>query len=124
MEKVKFKVGDKVYADNWCHGEIVKIDGEIALIAVDTGIGGACMPFHLSGLSKRATPKIPIQNCPFCGGRGRKFGLKTVDIIHKASFQASVGCEKCNGVMYGFGLTPEDAWNDAINNWNKRKNAI
>ena len=120
MEKNKFKVGDKVYASDWCFGEIVKIDGEIAIVEFDTGNGGGCMPFHLSELRKRATPKIQIQNCPFCGGRGQKFGLKAVDIIHKASFQASVGCEKCNGVMYGFGLTPEEAWKNAINNWNNR----
>ena len=61
-----------------------------------------------------------LKNCPFCNGMARKFSLRTVNYTHKATYAAEVGCDKCNALMIGTGLTPEEAWKDAYQSWNKR----
>lgn len=49
--KEVFKVGDWVYASDWCYGQIVEIDGDnLAYVEFDTGTGGGCMSFELSEL--------------------------------------------------------------------------
>lgn len=60
------------------------------------------------------------KDCPFCGGRAVKFRCRTINYTHKATFAADFGCENCNALMIGTGFTPEEAWIDAITNWNKR----
>ena len=46
----KFKIGDKVYADDWCYGKIVEIKGDIAYVKFETERGGGCLNFELSEL--------------------------------------------------------------------------
>ena len=45
-----FKVGDKVYASDWCYGEIVAIKGDTADVEFTTESGGGCLAFELSDL--------------------------------------------------------------------------
>lgn len=72
-----FKVGDKVYASDWCEGIIVDIDGEFAYVEFSMGNGGGCLPFGLNELehivnsvailrafkSVHGTVNVVIQNC-------------------------------------------------------------
>lgn len=53
----KFKVGDWVYAEDWCYGQIVDIEDNLAHVEYDTGTGGGCMPFELSELELAKPPK-------------------------------------------------------------------
>lgn len=46
----KFKVGDHVFASDWCYGEIVSINGEVAEIQFDTGFGQSTYKFNISDL--------------------------------------------------------------------------
>lgn len=46
----KFRVGDKVYASDWCYGKIVEIEGDIAYVEFTTERGGGCLPFELNEL--------------------------------------------------------------------------
>ena len=48
----EFHVGDTVYASDWCYGGIVRIDGIIAWVEVDTGTGGGTCAFELSELRR------------------------------------------------------------------------
>jgi hypothetical protein len=45
-----FKVGDYVYASDWCYGVIVSIEGNIADVEFKTAGGGGTLPFELSEL--------------------------------------------------------------------------
>lgn len=45
-----FKVGDRVYASDWCYGKIVDVEGNLAYVQFETQRGGGCMPFELSEL--------------------------------------------------------------------------
>lgn len=45
-----FKVGDYVYASDWCYGVIVRIEDNIADVEFDTAGGGGTLPFELSEL--------------------------------------------------------------------------
>ena len=50
----EFKVGDKVYASDWCYGTIVDIDGYIVLVEFETECGGGTAGFHLRELRGEA----------------------------------------------------------------------
>lgn len=39
----KFRVGDKVYASDWCYGKIVEIEGDTAYVEFETERGGGCL---------------------------------------------------------------------------------
>ena len=52
-----FKVGDWVYASDWCYGQIFKIEDDIAVVEYDTGCGGGNCSFLLSSLKKAEPPK-------------------------------------------------------------------
>ena len=43
-----FQVGDWVYAEDWCYGQIIEIDGNFARVEFDTGSGGGNCWFDLS----------------------------------------------------------------------------
>lgn len=58
METVELKVGDKVYAEDWCYGEIVRIDGDFADVEFEHGNGGGCLPFKLSDLRREEDERI------------------------------------------------------------------
>ena len=45
-----FKVGDKVYASDWCYGEIIRIEDNIADVEFETAGGGGTTLFELSEL--------------------------------------------------------------------------
>ena len=42
----ELKIGDKVYASDWCYGTIVDIDGYIVLVEFETENGGGTVGFH------------------------------------------------------------------------------
>ena len=44
------KVGDKVYAGDWCEGIIDEIDGDIAVVEFTTFCGGGRLSFLLEEL--------------------------------------------------------------------------
>lgn len=44
------KVGDKVYAGDWCEGIIDEIDGDTAVVEFTTFCGGGRLPFLLEEL--------------------------------------------------------------------------
>lgn len=46
------KVGDKVYAEDWCEGIIDEIDGDTAIVEFDTSCGGGRLSFLLKELLK------------------------------------------------------------------------
>jgi hypothetical protein len=57
----KFKVGDWVYASDWCYGKIIEIDEDnLAHVEYNTGTDGGCMPFELSELELAKPPKKMI----------------------------------------------------------------
>lgn len=66
--------------------------------------------------------QIELKPCPFCGHRANKIEMRLHEIIHKAKFQALVGCDICTAVVYGFGMTDKEAWDNAIEAWNRRVN--
>lgn len=45
-----FKIGDYVYADDWCYGQIVEIANGLAYVEFDTGTGGGTLPFDFNEL--------------------------------------------------------------------------
>ena len=54
----KFKIGDKVVTGDF-YGEIVRIDGEVAVVKIDTGNGGGFLPFNLDELTKAKEKEFP-----------------------------------------------------------------
>ena len=74
---MSFKVGDRVYASDWCEGTIVEIKNDVAHIEFLTDGGGGCLPFGLDELeyipnrvatlrafkSMHGTINVVIQNC-------------------------------------------------------------
>lgn len=44
------KVGDKVYAEDWCEGIIDEIDGDVAVVEFTTFCGGGRLSFLLKDL--------------------------------------------------------------------------
>lgn len=53
----KFKIGDWVNASDWCHGQIVEIEDNLAYVEYDTGTGGGCISFELNELELAEAPK-------------------------------------------------------------------
>jgi hypothetical protein len=41
-----FKLGDHVYASDWCYGQVVDIDGDFVMVEFDTGSGGGMCTFE------------------------------------------------------------------------------
>lgn len=75
---MSFKVGDKVYAGDWCEGTITEIiNDDVAYIEFSTDNGGGCFSFGLdeleriphrtatlrAGKSLHGTVDVVIQNC-------------------------------------------------------------
>ena len=74
---MSFKVGDRVYANDWREGTIVEIENDVAHIECSTDGGGGCLPFRLDELehipnrvatlrafkSVHGTVNVVIQNC-------------------------------------------------------------
>ena len=75
---MSFKVGDKVYAGDWCEGTITEIiNDDVAYIEFVTDNGGGCLPFGLDELERiphrtatlrayksvHGTVNVVIQNC-------------------------------------------------------------
>lgn len=55
VEEVKagdFQIGDKVYADDWCYGEIVRLEDDIAWVEFETAGGGGTAKFNIANLRK------------------------------------------------------------------------
>lgn len=51
------KIGDKVYAQDWCEGVITDIDGDEALIEFETARGGGRLSFSLEELQLAESDK-------------------------------------------------------------------
>lgn len=49
-----FKVGDYVYASDWCFGEIVELCEDHAYVEFETDFGGGTMPFAYDELKLAA----------------------------------------------------------------------
>lgn len=43
---MNFKLGDWVYAGDWCYGQIVAIDDDTVSVEFDTGTGGGTVTFE------------------------------------------------------------------------------
>ena len=58
-----FKIGDWVYGDDWCYGQIMDIDNRGALVEYETAGGGGSVWFNFDELEKvpehRDEPVIP-----------------------------------------------------------------
>ena len=52
-----FKVGDWVYASDWCHGQIVYIYDDYAEVEYETVGGGGSCAFRLNELQKADPPR-------------------------------------------------------------------
>ena len=57
-----FKVGDYVYAGDWCSGTIVEIDGDTACVEFETGGGGGTIPFDIEELEHAPAFHTAISN--------------------------------------------------------------
>lgn len=60
-----FKIGDWVYADDWCYGQIREIDKNIVDVEFSTGTGGGNFCFELSELQPAPSPdesKVSIRD--------------------------------------------------------------
>lgn len=55
--QMKFKIGDYVYAEDWCYGKIVYIDDKYAEVDFNTMRGGASLTFALEDLRHAESPK-------------------------------------------------------------------
>lgn len=55
--KDRFKIGDYVYAEDWCYGRIVYITDKYAEVDFDTARGGGCLTFALEDLKIAKPPK-------------------------------------------------------------------
>jgi hypothetical protein len=53
----KFKIGDWVYAEDWCYGQIVDLHSSWAVVEYSTPAGGGSFSFKLSELYKAEPPK-------------------------------------------------------------------
>lgn len=51
------KVGDKVYAEDWCEGIIDEIDGDMAVVEFTTSCGGGRLSFPLEELQLAESDK-------------------------------------------------------------------
>lgn len=74
---MSFKIGDMVYASDWCEGTIIEIENNVAYVEFSTDGGGGCMHFELDELelipnvvatlrtfkSTHGTVNVVIQNC-------------------------------------------------------------
>lgn len=74
---MNFKVGDKVFASDWCEGVIVELENDTAYVEFSTIGGGGCLLFGLDELqhipnrvatlrafeSAHGTVNVVIQNC-------------------------------------------------------------
>ena len=52
-----FKIGDWVYGDDWCYGQIMDIDNKGALVEFETPGGGGSMWFNFDELEKAPEPR-------------------------------------------------------------------
>lgn len=52
-----FRVGEWVYADDWCYGRIVSIDGDEAFVEFETDRGGGSFAFKLCELRHAPKPR-------------------------------------------------------------------
>lgn len=43
---MNFKLGDWVYASDWCYGQIVAIEDNLVMVEFDTGTGGGTWTFE------------------------------------------------------------------------------
>lgn len=59
----KFKVGDHVYGDDWCYGEVLEIYEDGALVGFETGSGGGSMFFDWEYLTLD-TDYLPYSHDP------------------------------------------------------------
>lgn len=57
-----FKVGDYVYAGDWCSGTIVEIDGDTACVEFETASGGGTIPFDIEELEHAPAFHTAISN--------------------------------------------------------------
>lgn len=54
----KFKIGDWVYASDWCYGQIVELtDTDVAYVEFQTYGGGGCTSFDIEELYHADPPK-------------------------------------------------------------------
>ena len=44
---MNFKLGDWVYAGDWCYGQVVAIDDDTVSVEFDTGTGGGTWTFDI-----------------------------------------------------------------------------
>jgi hypothetical protein len=53
----EFKIGDYVYAEDWCYGKIVYLTDKYAEVDFDTMRGGGSLTFSLEDLKHAEPPK-------------------------------------------------------------------
>lgn len=56
----EFNIGDWVYGDDWCYGQIMDIDNKGALVEYETAGGGGSFWFNFCELEKAPEPKSSI----------------------------------------------------------------
>ena len=47
---MEFQIGDWVYAEDWCYGQIVEISGDEVAVEFDTTFGGGTCFFNVNDL--------------------------------------------------------------------------
>lgn len=53
----EFKVGDWVYAHDWCYGQITDLTDDEATVEFETERGGGSFPFDITDLRKAPEPR-------------------------------------------------------------------
>ena len=59
---MNLKLGDWVYAGDWCYGQIVAIDDDLISVEFDTGTGGGTCTFDVDDVvlaDDRSNSRIP-----------------------------------------------------------------
>lgn len=60
-------------------------------------------------------------DCPFCGGMSQKICLlRDGSTHHPGKFKAYFGCSYCSARVNATGDTEQEAYTNAINQWNRR----
>lgn len=58
----EFKVGDWVYAHDWCYGQITDLTDDEATVEFETERDGGCFSFDITDLTKAPEPKSNVLN--------------------------------------------------------------
>lgn len=100
-----FQIGDWVYADDWCYGQIVDIEDSIAVVEFETWCGGGSIPFSISDLEKAPNPSE---------GRAASSKQQIYDELCSVITRYEESCDDESELMYEMLVKIQNNWEDII----------